>query len=328
MGQPPPPVVAAPTVKGKRRKGLIVLGIVLLLGGVLGGGAMVTKGMSNYEESVKSLARAPVGCTTTLVFDKPATFTVYAETEGQLGDLSGDCEANGDEYNFPGDRLPRVSMTLVDSNGDEVDMERGADASYDVDGYTGTGIRTLTIEDAGTYRLNVESDDGEFAVAIGKDPKKDSELLQMIGGGVALAGFVLGLLFILLGLRRRRLQPAMADFRNPAGPLPGWPPGPYAGATPPAPPMHPGFRPDSPPVPQPVGAPGQPPIRLPDQPGPGFAPPSFAPPSPPAPSPSPAPVPAPSTDPPAITLPTLPPTRPPTAPPPGPPTEATPTDED
>ena len=279
ISQPPPPVAAQVTIKGKRRKGLIVAGLIVLVGGVLGGGAMVTKSMTNYEDAVKSLARAPVGCTTTLVFDKPATFTVYAETKGKLGQLSGDCEANDSEYEHAGDKLPRLSMTLVDSNGDEIDMERGATATYDVDGYAGTGVRTLKIEEAGTYRLNVESDDTDFAVAIGKNPKDDTELLKLIGGAVALAGFVLGLLSILLGLRRRHPQVAMADIRNPAAPLPGWPPGPYAGVTPTAPPapptMDPGFRPEPPPV--------QPPIRLPEQPpAPGFAPPTFAPPPPPS----------------------------------------------
>ncbi len=211
MMSPPPPVVAAS--KGKRHKGLIVLGLVLLLGGVLGGGAMVAKSMSNYEESVKSLARAPVGCTTTLVFDKPATFTVYIETKGKLGKLGGDCETSGSEYSHPGDKLPKVSLTLVDSKGNEVTLDRGVSATYDVSGFKGTGVRSMVITEAGTYRLNVESDDTDFAVAIGKDPKKDSDLLKAIGGGVALGGLVLGLLFLLLGLRRRRIR--AGDGRHP-----------------------------------------------------------------------------------------------------------------
>ena len=216
MSQPPPPV-AAP-VKGKRRKGLIVIGLILLVGGLLGGGAIVAKGMSNYKDAVKSMARAPVGCTTTLVFDKPATFTIYAETKGKLGDLGGDCEANGSEYERSSDRLPRLSLTLEDPNGDPVELQRGADAKYDIDGYVGTAIRTVAIEEAGTYHLNVESDDSDFAVSIGKDPEKDSEKLLQIGGGVALGGLVLGLLLFLLGLRRRKTDPAMAGIRNPAAP--------------------------------------------------------------------------------------------------------------
>ena len=136
----------------------------------------MAKGMSNYKDAVKSLARAPVGCTTTLVFDKPATFTVYIETKGKLGELSGDCEAIGSTYSHPGDKLPKVSMTLVDSNGDEVDLQRGVTATYDIDGYVGTAVRTVNIEEAGTYHLNVESDETDFAVAIGKNPKDDNDL--------------------------------------------------------------------------------------------------------------------------------------------------------
>ena len=225
--------------------------------------------MSNYEDAVKSLARAPVGCTTTLVFDKPATFTIYIETKGKLGDLGGDCQATGSSYEHPGDKLPKVSLSLVtSSSGDELDLQRGTTAAYNVAGYVGTGYRTVKIEQAGNYRLNVESDDSDFAVSIGKNPKDDSDKLKTIGGGVALGGVVLGLILLLLGLRRRRPEVA------PAGPATGlgnaWTPSPYARAPPtgpPSPPQHPGYRTEP--------VPGQPPIRLPDRPpATGFAPPS------------------------------------------------------
>lgn len=301
MAGPNPPAVVPPVVppvtspfnapvttlaKGKRRKALMVLGLVLLLGGLAGGGAILSKSISNYEDAVKALARAPVGCTTTLVFDEPATFTVYTETKGKVGELSGDCEANGSDYSHSGDKLPKVSMTLVDSNGDEIDMPRGGTASYDVGGYVGTGVRTLKIDDAGTYRLNVESDESDFAVAIGKNPKADSDLLAAIGLGVGLGGFVIGLTCLLLGLRRRRPAAALTGFGDRTIPMPGWPPDPYFGAVTAEPPTHPGFRGEHPPVPHPIAPPGQPPIRLPER--PGFA--GFAPPSPestPAPMPPP-----------------------------------------
>ncbi|MGZ4767448.1 MAG: hypothetical protein ACXVLX_02185, partial [Ilumatobacteraceae bacterium] len=77
MFQPPPPAAAAAAPKRKRHKGMIVFGLIVLIVGVVGGVAIVAKSMSNYKSEVKSLARAPVGCTTTLVFDKPATFTIY-----------------------------------------------------------------------------------------------------------------------------------------------------------------------------------------------------------------------------------------------------------
>jgi hypothetical protein len=271
--------------KGKRHKGMILFGIILLLAGLLGGGAMVAKSMSNYEDAVKSMARAPVGCTTTLVFDKLGSFTLYIETKGKLTDIGGDCDANAD-YEHSGDKLPRVSLTLLDAGGDEVDLERGATGSYDVSGYKGSAVRKVQIDEAGTYRLNVESDDTDFAVSIGKNPKEDSDLLKTIGGAVALGGLILGLMFLLLGLRRRR--PDAVPAAGVGAPPPGWPPSPYAPAAPTE--RHPGYR-TEPPEP-PVAPPSQPPLRLPDQPpGGGFAPPSFNPPPPPPPPPSPPPPP-------------------------------------
>jgi hypothetical protein len=269
-------------LKGKRRKGLIILGIIVLVAGILAGAGIVAKGTSNYEAAVKSLARAPVGCTTTLVFDKAATFTLYVETKGKLSELSGDCDANGGSYSHPDPKLPKVSMTLVDSNGGEIDLQRGVTAKYDVAGYEGTGVRTMKIPAAGTYRLNVESDDSDFAVAIGKNPKEDADLMLVIGGSVALGGLVLGLLFILLGLRRRRPDPSPVI----AARLPTWSPGTRPGITPIGPPglpAHPGYRLDPPPPTiQPSLLPGQPPIRLPEtHVGGTFAPPTFAPPPPP-----------------------------------------------
>jgi hypothetical protein len=239
---------------------------------------------------VKSLARAPVGCTTTLVFDKPATFTIYLETKGKLGKLGGDCQATGASYEHSGDKLPKVSLSLVaSSSGKEVDLKRGASATYNVSGYVGVGYRTVQISDAGNYRLNVESDETDFAVSIGKNPKEDSDLLKTIGGSVALGGFVLGLTFFLLGLRHRKPEFAPTDAHvPPTGPITPWSPSPYAPAPtgPPAPPKHPGWRVESPPAPEPYVVPSAPPIRYPDQPpGTGFAPPSAVPPPPPPPPP-------------------------------------------
>ncbi len=308
---------------------MIIVGLIIFVAGLVGGGAIVAKAMSNYEEAVKSLARAPVGCTTTLVFDKPATFIMYIETKGTLGELGGDCAAATGDFEHTGDKLPKVSLTLEDPNGDGVDLQRGVTASYDVGGFVGTAVRSVQIEQAGTYHLNVESDESDFAVSIGKDPKKDSEKLTAVGGAVVLVGFILGSLLFLLGLRRRRPEPAIVDPRNPIGPLPGWPPSPY-GATPVGPPglpMTPGFAPQ-PPL-SPTVVPGQPPIRpLEQTPGGGFAPPTLAPPAPPSGPPSgppTGPVPPiaapPSSVPPSAVPPT---TGPPTLPPIGPPPGATP----
>ena len=264
----------------------MVTGLIVLLVGVLGGGAIIAKGMANYKEAVKSLARAPVGCTTTLVFDKAASFTVYIETKGQLGELSGDCNANPTEYDHEGDKLPKVSLKLVNSAGEEVQMPAATGASYDVNGYVGTQTRSVEIFGPGTYRMDVASDDKDFAISIGKKPKDDNDLMMIIGGGIALAGLIVGVLLMLLGLRRRNPAPVITDGRNPLGPLPPWAPATYPATMPPAPPTMPVGAPQPPPPPPPPTAfPGQPPIRLADRPtSGGFAPPAFAPPSLPTPS--------------------------------------------
>jgi hypothetical protein len=102
---------------------------------------------------------------------------------------------------------------------------------------------------------------------------------------------IVGVLLMLLGLRRRNPAPVMVDSRNPMGPLPQWAPAPYAATMPPAPPTMPTMptmpvgTPQPPPPPPTTAFPGQPPIRLPDRPSSGgFAPPAFAPPSLPTPS--------------------------------------------
>ena len=104
------------------------------------------KGMSNYEEAVKSLARAPVGCTTTLVFDKPATFTIYIETKGKLSELSGDCDASGGSYEPSG---RQASEGLDDVARQQRRGGRPAAwrhrAEYDVAGYVGPAVRTMEI---------------------------------------------------------------------------------------------------------------------------------------------------------------------------------------
>ncbi len=278
IGQPPPVGAAPPApARGKRRTGLMLLGLGLLVGGVVGGGFAVLRSKSNYEAAVKALARAPVGCTTTLVFDKPAEFIVYVETKGKISDLSGDCQGNGSTYDRSSDQSPKISLTLLDTDNAAVEFSRASSASYDAAGFVGTQVRSLKITNAGTYHLDVESPDKDFAIAIGKNPQADRKTLRMAGTAIVLAGVVSGLLCLLLGLRRRRPALTTGLPGTPMGPLPGWTPGPYAGGPPTAPPTHSGYRP----APPPLTIPGQPPSVAPGQPPSSvFAPPTIAPPAP------------------------------------------------
>lgn len=197
---------AQPTpAKGSRRTGLLVFGLLVLIGGLGAGVALFLASGTQYEDAVKGLQRAPVGCDTEFDFTGTGTFYFYAETQGSIGELRGDCENTGTDYSR--DDVPRVDLTLVDDNGDEVDLDRNSDASYDKGGFVGTSVRSITIDEPGQYVLSVVSDDDDFAVAVGRNPKDDFESAQKIAFVVGGAGLVLGLLLTILGLRRK---PAVA----------------------------------------------------------------------------------------------------------------------
>jgi hypothetical protein len=193
---------AQPTpAKGSRRTGLLVFGLLVLIGGVGAGIGLFLASGTQYEDAVKGLQRAPVGCDTEFDFTGTGTFYFYAESKGSVGDLRGDCENTGTDYSR--NDVPRVDLTLVDDNGDEVDLDRNTDASYDKSGFVGTSVRSLTIDTPGQYVLSVVSDDSDFAVAVGRNPKDDFESAQKIAFIVGGAGLVLGLLLTILGLRRK-----------------------------------------------------------------------------------------------------------------------------
>lgn len=277
--------VQTPSAKGPRRTGLLVLGLLLLLAGLGTGAALFVTSGSQYQDAVKHLQRAPVGCDTEFNFSGTGTFIFYAESKGKIGSLRGDCENTGTDYNHGAKRIS-VDLTLTDTNGDTVDLARATGASYDKGGYTGSEIRSLNIKKPGRYTLSVQSDDSDFAIAVGRNPKKDAESMQTIAVIAAAAGVVLGGLFIILGLRRKSAPGGASGIGQPgafppAGFQPGgFPPGGFPPAS--APNWTPGAAPTAPPgfgvpAPQPYQPPYQPPAQ---QPYPPQAP--QAPPAPPA----------------------------------------------
>ncbi len=236
---------AVPTATTNRAR---ILGIIALVVGVVGAIVLWMLASQRYDDAVADLAPAPVGCDTTLVFDRTGTYTFFVETMGEVGEIDGDCDGDDKEYDFNGDETPRVDLTLVDGDGDEVDLDRASGPSYDQGGASGSGVRTADIEDTGAYVLRVDSVDDEFMVRVGRDPT--SGLVPMRVGAVALlvAGLVLGL----IGLTRGRRpaggpEPAVAgvDRWTPlTGPLSPPTAPPYA--NPPVPPPYatpPGWAP-------------------------------------------------------------------------------------
>ncbi len=266
--QPQPPMAPtyapapepAPAPAG-RRKPLLFGGIAVALAGLIAGGVIVGRADGAKNDTVAGFARAPVGCTTTLEFEKRATFTLFVETKGTALDVGGDCEGNGAAYDRGDDDLPRVTLTMTDDNDDEVSMTKSDAYSYSTKDFKGQAIEQVKIDRPGTYRLTVASDDTDFAIAVGGDPETDSGTLQALGGGVALAGLVIGAILVVLGLRKRRgpstpapnglpwaPQPpaTMPDYVAPAA-APVYPSPPTV-ASPPSPPP--------PPPPPPPAAPG------------------------------------------------------------------------
>jgi hypothetical protein len=269
--QPGAPFAPTPA-PARRRTGLMAVGALVLAAGVAAGIVMIMASGTNYDDAVQNMARAPIGCTTSLRFDETGTFTVYVETEGSIGEVRGDCPNTDTDYRYRGDRLPDVELSLTDDGGDEVRLQDEFDTSYDAAGAKGQSIGTVDIEKAGDYALTVTSDAEDFAIAIGKNPKQDASSLRT-GGLVALiAGVVLGGLMLALGLRKRNpptAPPAPAGTvapygvppatytqpAQPAAPPAGWPP---ANPTPPhVPPSAPPAGPSQPPSP-PMGPPNWP----------------------------------------------------------------------
>ena len=229
--------------KGRRRTGLLVFGLLVLLAGVGAGVVMFLGAGSQEEDAIKNLQRAPIGCDTEFEFTGTGTFIFYTETVGSIGEIDGDCENTDTDYDFGDDRV-RVSLTLTDDRGDEVDLNRRSGVSYDAGGFIGTSIRSVDIDEPGTYTLSVESDDEDFAIAVGRNPNEAGGSQQTVGLIVAAAGLVLGLFLILIGMRRKAVPASPAsgggfggfqstqsaqpgNFATPPGQLPGQFPGQY-----------------------------------------------------------------------------------------------------
>jgi hypothetical protein len=240
-----------PPAKGARHSGLLVLGIVVLLGGIGAGIGLFIVGGSHYENAVKNLQRAPVGCDTEFNFTGTGTFVFYTESKGKIGTLHGDCQSTGATYSHSGKIT--LDLTMVDSAGNDVKLASASGASYDKGGFVGNEVRTLKIDKPGKYVLSVASDDTDFAIAVGRNPKAQADKATSTAIGALVIGVVLGGLLLILGLRRKPVAAQSAGW-NPSG---GGNIGTYQPVV--APPV--GSSPGGPP---PAGPPvGQPPIGQP-----------------------------------------------------------------
>ncbi len=224
-----------------RRSGwMLLVGVLVLVGSIGAAIALWVASGERRTDNVAGFARAPVGCDTTLDFEATGTFVLYVETTGEFDRLAGACDA---ELRFDRDvgDVPALGATLVDPNGDEIDLgdlDDGDAVSYDVGGFVGSAVHTVQVDTPGDHVLTVATTEGApFAVAVGRSPDDGVALLRWGAAAAAIVGLVFGGLLLVLGSRRSPppigpTGPWTPDGRGWPSSPPGFPiPPPTTGAT-------------------------------------------------------------------------------------------------
>lgn len=203
-------------------------GASVLVVGLLGGIALWLAAGRRYDDAVSTLAPVPLGCTTTLEFERPGTYTFFVETRGSVDEIDGDCVTGDRSYEVDAGDAPRVSLSLLDERGAELDLDRADGPTYDRGGRRGAGVRTVEIDETGSYELTAtaSSEEAEILVRVGQDPGRGVTALRAGGVLTAVLGAAAGLVLLLVP-GRRRPAPAAA-----APPAVRWPSG-EASRTPP-----------------------------------------------------------------------------------------------
>lgn len=265
----PNPAPQGPGQQRARRSKARTFGLLGLVVGLLGAMLLWFLAGQRYDDAVADLAPAPVGCDTTLVFDRTGTYTFFVETKGAVGELDGDCGTDDRDYEFTGDGLPRVSITLRDDAGDEIELDRVSAPTYERGGSRGEAVRTARIDDEGDYTLTVDANADDIVVRVGRDPATGVTPMRGGAGALLLIGLGAGAVALTAG-RRRPAGPAPGPGPEPWRPVPDQAPPaapPYASqppappyAWPPAGPAHDQpQRPPPPPTHQPPPRPPSPP---------------------------------------------------------------------
>src|SRR4051812_851295 len=117
-----------PTASTNRAR---LFGLIAFLVGLIAAIVLWALSTRRYDDAVADLAPAPVGCDTTLVFDRTGTYTFFVETKGRGDELEGDGRGDNRQYDFNGQGTPHVDLTLVNDKGDNVDLDRADGPSYD-----------------------------------------------------------------------------------------------------------------------------------------------------------------------------------------------------
>ncbi|MEY4338725.1 MAG: hypothetical protein RLZ14_575 [Actinomycetota bacterium] len=166
--------------------------------GLVGGVVLSGLALAAPRATVERFARARAGCTTTMQFERSGTFTLYIESKGRVAATAGDCSDAGDTYDYDGVGAPTVTFSLENADGTALATGAAAARSYDVGAYRGAAAATVTIREPGEYRLTVDSDSNDVAVAVGGSPFADQRLFAMIAVLVTLLGVLLGATLVLM----------------------------------------------------------------------------------------------------------------------------------
>ncbi|MEX2627798.1 MAG: hypothetical protein WD225_13000 [Ilumatobacteraceae bacterium] len=256
------PTAAPPPAR--RGRALVIVGVAMVVIGLVGAVALSLVARSRVDATVRDLARAPIGCDTTLEFSDTGAFVVFAETTGRIDELSGGCDVP-DRYDRRSEDLPRVNVEMVGPDGSEVSVDDTDADEYDAAGFRGRPLGEVRIDAAGRHVVRVTSPDSGFAVAIGRDPATVGEPFTIAAVLVAALGVLGGGTMVAVGVVRGRRRPPdepassapQDEWRRPATPVA--PP-----AAPPPPPPPPGAvaeSPEPPPPGQPLPPPSGPPVR-------------------------------------------------------------------
>jgi hypothetical protein len=211
----------------------VALGVVVVLVAVVGAAVMFLVGRSRVDDAVRSLARAPVGCDTTLEFSATGTFVVFVETSGRIDQVDGGCDAPT-TYDRRGAGVPDVMIELRGPTSQDVPVRPADVGDYDIEGFVGASTGEIEIDVAGRYVVRVSSTADDFAVAIGRDPESAARPLWIGAALIIMAGLVGGTSLVVVGIARGRRDETPANDSLP--PPPAFVPG---GEIPSAPPLAP-----------------------------------------------------------------------------------------
>ena len=187
-------------------RGTVLFGLFVLLAGLVGAVVLLVLAQRRNDDAIRDLARAPVGCETVMSFKDTGTFFLYIEHLGTLETIDGNCETP-DNYSRDADETPAVEIVVRAEDETELDLDRlDEEFTYSLDSsFAGTATRQVEIETTGNYVVSVASQDGDdFVVAVGRNPAEAGNTMRFGAIASGLAGVVLGLILVLIGVRRGR----------------------------------------------------------------------------------------------------------------------------